>query len=38
MKEWYRTIALVILIIIAVGYIIWTNQQIDSNFVDTLRT
>ncbi len=37
MKEWYRTVILLVLIIIAIAYIFWSRHQVDTNFVDTLR-
>lgn len=37
MKEWHRTVILVLIIIFAVGFIIWSRQQVETNFVDTLR-
>ena len=37
MKEWHRTILLVILILIAFGYIIWSRQLLENNFIDSLR-
>jgi hypothetical protein len=37
MKDLDRTIILLTIIFIAVVYIIWTNQTIETNFVDTLR-
>lgn len=36
MKEWHRTIVLIILLAVAVGFLIWANQNTDNNFVDTL--
>lgn len=37
LKEWQRTILLVALLLAAAGYIYWTQQSIETNFVDTLR-
>ncbi|MDB5186521.1 MAG: hypothetical protein JWL85_1044 [Candidatus Saccharibacteria bacterium] len=36
MKEKHRTIILLILLAIAVGYIIWMQNSYSSNFTDTL--
>jgi hypothetical protein len=38
MKEWQRTVLLILLIVLAIGYIFWTRQQVDTNFTDTLRS
>ncbi len=35
LKEWQRTVLLVALIAFAIGFIIWTKQQYESNFVET---
>lgn len=35
-KEWHRTVILLVLLSLAVGFLIWANQTTDSNFVDTL--
>lgn len=32
MKEWHRTVLLVLLLMLAIGFIIWTNQTADSAF------
>ncbi len=37
MKEWHRTVILVLLIAFAIGYILWARQQVDTYFVDSLR-
>ncbi len=37
MKEWHRTILLVLLIALAIGYILWSQNQIDSNFTNNLQ-
>lgn len=33
-KEWHRTVILLILILFAVGFIIWTNSQYETNFIE----
>lgn len=33
MKEWQRTVLLLLLLAIAIGWIIWTSQSADSNLV-----
>lgn len=37
MKEWHRTILLILLIAVAIGYIIWSQNLVDSNFTDSFR-
>lgn len=36
LKEWHRTIILIILIAIAVGFILWTRHSVDTNFINQL--
>jgi len=36
MKEWHRTIVLLALLAVAIGFLIWSAQTTDSNFVDTI--
>lgn len=36
MKEWHRTVILVILLVIAVGFLLWARQMTESNFVDSI--
>ena len=36
LTEWHRTIILVALLMLAIGFLIWANQTTDTNFVDTL--
>lgn len=36
LKEWHRTIILVGLLLLAIGFLVWANQSTDTNFVDTL--
>lgn len=31
MKEWHRTVLLVILLIVAIGFLIWATQTIDTS-------
>lgn len=38
MTEKMRTIILLILLLIAVGFILWMNGNVDNNFVDQLET
>lgn len=37
MKEWHRTIVLVVLLALAIGFIIWSSHSTDTNFVNTLH-
>lgn len=37
MKEGYRTVILLILIAIAVGFLAWTQLAYQHNFIDSLR-
>ncbi len=37
MKEWYRTVLLVGLIIFAVGFIIWLHTGYETRILDLLR-
>jgi hypothetical protein len=34
LKEWQRTIILVVLLAIAIGFILWTRKSVDTNFID----
>lgn len=36
MKEWHRTVILVVLLGVAIGFLIWAQLTTDSNFVETL--
>jgi hypothetical protein len=36
LKEWQRTIALLILLALAIGFLLWANHASDSNFTNTL--
>jgi hypothetical protein len=36
MKEWHRTVILLVLLALAIGFLIWSNQVVDNNFVGTL--
>jgi hypothetical protein len=36
MKEWHRTILLLILLGLTIGFLVWSSQATDTNFVDTL--
>lgn len=36
MKEWHRTIILLILLAVAIGFLVWSAQNTESNFVDTI--
>lgn len=38
MTEKMRTIILLVLLLIAIGFIFWMNGNVDSNFVDQLET
>lgn len=37
MKEWHRTVILLILLAVAIGFLVWSSHATDSNFVDTLQ-
>jgi len=37
MKEWHRTIILLVLLGAAIGFIFWMNNSYDNNFIETLR-
>lgn len=37
MKEWHRTVALVILLVIALGIITWLHTGFEANSLRTLR-
>jgi|GEM_PF-1365350 len=32
LKEWHRTVILLLLLAFAVGFIVWTNNQYNTNF------
>jgi hypothetical protein len=36
MKEWQRTVILVVLLALAVGFLVWSRHTVDANFVQTL--
>lgn len=36
MKEWHRTIILLVLLAIAVGFLVWSHNTVDTNFVQTI--
>jgi len=36
MKEWHRTIILLILLGIAIGFLVWSRQATDTNFGGSL--
>jgi hypothetical protein len=36
MKEWQRTVVLVVLLIVAIGFLWWSSHTTDVNFVQTL--
>jgi hypothetical protein len=35
LKEWHRTVILLLLLTIAVAFIIWSRGQYNTNFVDS---
>ncbi len=35
LREWQRTVILLLLIFFAVGFILWTRQQYQNNFIDS---
>lgn len=37
MKEWMRTVVLVALFFIAIGFIVWSQNAYQDNFLDTLE-
>ncbi len=37
MKEWHRTLLLLVLIALAIGYLVWAQHSIDANFTDLLQ-
>lgn len=37
MKEWQRTVLLLVLLGIGIGFLVWTNHATDANFVQDLR-
>jgi len=34
-KEWHRTIVLIVLLLLAVGFLWWSNHEADVNFTQT---
>lgn len=36
MKEWHRTVILMILLIVAVGFLVWVRQNTEGNFLDSI--
>ncbi len=36
LKEWHRTVILVTLILVALGFIVWLRTGFQSNILDTL--
>lgn len=37
LKEWHRTVVLLVLIVVAVSYIIWLRTGYQTNLIDILR-
>ena len=37
MKEWQRTIALIVIIALMIGLLLYVRQQNDANFINTLN-
>ena len=37
MKEWHRTVALVLLLALAVGYLVWSYYTVDASFTNLIR-
>jgi hypothetical protein len=35
LKEWHRTVILILLIVFAIGFIFWSRGQYSTNFVNT---
>ncbi len=35
-KEWHRTVILLVLLLVAVGYLVWVANATDSSLVGTL--
>lgn len=36
LKEWHRTVILVLLLVVALGFIIWSRHNYDTNFTQSL--
>lgn len=36
MKEWHRTVVLVILLIVAIAFLLWLRQSTEANFVESV--
>lgn len=36
MKEWHRTVLLIIILLAAVGFLLWQQGQYQNNFLNTL--
>jgi uncharacterized membrane protein YhfC len=36
LKEWQRTVILLALLVLAIGFIIWSKNQYNTNFVDNI--
>ena len=36
-KEWQRTVLLLVLLALAIIFLVWNGQSTETNFVDTLR-
>ena len=37
MKEWQRTVILLLLLVLAIGFILWSRHAYDVNFLRSLR-
>lgn len=37
MKEWHRTIALVVLLLIAIGFIVWLRTGLEDRAIEVLN-
>lgn len=35
MKEWHRTVILILLLIMAVSFLLWTREQLSTNFLES---
>lgn len=36
MKEWHRTIVLLCLLAVAIGFLVWLRQSTEANFIDAV--
>jgi hypothetical protein len=36
MKEWHRTVILLVLLLAAIGFLVWSHHNVNVNFVETV--